>query len=127
MAEGFLKNLSPILDVYSAGTRAEGKVNPFAVKAMSEIGIDISGQRSESISDYLDKSFDYVITVCDGAKESCPVFSGNVKHKLHIGFDDPADAKGPEAEVMPVYRRVRDEIREAFNSFYQEITKGESL
>lgn len=121
MAEGFLKNLGPELQVYSAGTKAEGKVNPYAIKAMDELGIDISTQQSETVDKYLDKAFDYVITVCDGAKESCPVFLGEVKHRLHIGFDDPAAEKGSEEEVMPVYRRVRDEIKNEFTNFYHKI------
>lgn len=124
MAEGFLKSFGHELDVYSAGTRAEGKVNPFAVNAMAEIGIDISGQQAESVDKYANMNFDYVITVCDGAKESCPVFTGYVKHRMHIGFDDPAAARGSEAEVMPVYRRVRDEIKEEFFNLYQKITKS---
>lgn len=121
MAEGFLKNFGPELEVYSAGTNAEGMVNPLAVKAMAEIGIDISTQQSESISKYLETGFDYVITVCDGAKERCPIFLGEVKHRIHIGFDDPAAEKGSEEEVMPVYRRVRDEIKNEFSNFYQKI------
>lgn len=119
MAEGFLKSFDTSLEVYSAGTVAEGKVNPYAVKAMNEIGVDIAGQPSESISKYLGENFDYVITVCDGAKESCPVFTGNVKNNLHMGFEDPAKAFGSEGEVMPVYRKVRDQIRDQFNEFYQ--------
>lgn len=118
MAEGFLKSFDANLKVFSAGTRAEGKVNPFAVKAMAELGIDISRQKPESVDKYLAASFDYVITVCDGAKEICPVFTGDVKHTLHIGFDDPADAKGTEDEVMPVYREIRDQIKERFYEFY---------
>ena len=121
MAEGILKNIGPELQVFSAGTKAEGKVNPYAVKAMAELGIDIATQESDSIDKYLDKAFDYVITVCDGAKESCPVFLGDVKNRIHIGFDDPADAKGSEEEVMPVYRRVRDEIKNEFTNFYNKI------
>jgi arsenate reductase len=121
MAEGFLRSYGPELDVYSAGTMAEGKVNPFAVKAMGEEGIDISSQTSDSIDKYVDEAFDHVVTVCDGAKESCPVFTGDVKNRLHIGFDDPAVAKGSEAEVMPVYRRVRDEIKIEFLNFYNNL------
>jgi len=118
MAEGFLKSLDSNLEVFSAGTAAEEKVNPYAVKVMAEKGIDISGQQPESVDNYIDESFDYVITVCDGAKEVCPVFTGNVKNRLHIGFEDPAKARGTEEEVLPVYRKVRDEIDEAFNEFY---------
>ena len=123
MAEGYLKSLDKNLEVYSAGTKPAERVNPFAVKAMKEIGLDISSGIPESVEKYLDQSFDYVITVCYNAKETCPVFMGNVKHRLHIGFDDPADAAGTEEEVMPVYRRVRDEIRKEFLKFYNENLK----
>ncbi len=120
MAEGFLKSFDENLEVYSAGTKPAEKVNPFAVKAMKEIGIDISIGIAENVDKYLSQSFDYVITVCDNAKETCPVFMGNVKHHLHIGFDDPADTVGSEEEVMPVYRRVRDEIKRDFYEFYKK-------
>lgn len=119
MAEGFLKSFDPDLDVYSAGTIAEGKVNPHAVKAMEEIGIDVKGQTPESVTKYINHDFDYVITVCDGAKEICPVFSGKVLNRLHMGFEDPAKAKGTEEEVMPVYRKVRDQIKDQFFEFYK--------
>lgn len=118
MAEGFLKSLDKNLQVFSAGTKPSDKINPFAIKAMKEIGIDISNGIPENVEKYLSQSFDYVITVCDNAKETCPVFMGDVKHRLHIGFDDPADAVGTEEEVMPVYRRVRDEIKKDFYEFY---------
>jgi arsenate reductase len=121
MAEGFLKSFDPELEVYSAGTKPAEKINPFAVKAMKEIGIDISNGVAEDVDKYLSQSFDYVITVCDNAKETCPVFIGDVKHRLHIGFDDPAEAVGTEEEVMPVYRRVRDEIKEKFEEFVQKL------
>jgi len=120
MAERFLKSFDKNLEVYSAGTKPAEKVNPFAVKAMKEVGIDISNGIAEDVDKYLTQSFDYVITVCDNAKETCPVFMGNVKHRLHIGFDDPADAVGTEDEVMPVYRRVRDEIKRDFQLFYEK-------
>ena len=119
MAEGFLKSLDKNLGVYSAGTKPADKVNPYAVKAMQEIGIDISNGIPENVDKYINQSFDYVITVCDNAKETCPIFAGKVKKQLHIGFDDPADAIGTEEEVMPVYRRVRDEIRNSFYEFYK--------
>ena len=120
MAEGFLKSFNIQLEVSSAGTKPADKVNPYAVKVMKEIGIDISAGIAEDVEKYITHSFDYVITVCDNAKESCPVFSGDVKVQLHIPFDDPADANGTEEEVMPVYRRVRDEIKENFTNFYKE-------
>jgi arsenate reductase len=120
MAEGFLKSLDRNLEVFSAGTKPAEKVNPFAVKAMKEIGIDISRGIPENVEKYIDQSFDFVITVCDNAKESCPVFLGDVKSRLHIGFDDPADAVGTEEEILPIYRRVRDEIRDQFSKFFKE-------
>jgi arsenate reductase (thioredoxin) len=123
MAEGFLKSFDNNLDVYSAGTKPAEKVNPFAVKVMKEIGIDISSGIAENADKFIEQSFDYVITVCDNAKESCPMFTGKVKNQIHIGFDDPADAVGTDEEIMPVYRRVRDEIREEFHKFYNERLK----
>ena len=124
MAEGFLKSFSSEIEVYSAGTAAEGKVNPYAVKAMQELGIDISGQKPEPVEKYLNRDFDYVVTVCDGAKEICPVFTGNVIHRLHIGFEDPALARGNEDDVMPVYRKVRYQIRKMFYEFHKDIAKS---
>ncbi len=121
MAEGFLKFFDKNLEVYSAGTKPADKVNPFAVKAMKEVGIDISQNYPKLVDQFLNDSFDYVITVCDNAKETCPVFIGDVKHHLHIGFDDPAEAVGTEEEVMPVYRRVRDEIKREFQKFVKLI------
>jgi len=118
MAEGFLKSFDANLDVYSAGTSAEEKVNPYAVKVMWELGIDIAGRKPEPVELFLNGSFDYVITVCDGAKEICPVFTGLVKHNVHIGFEDPAAARGTEKEVLPIYRNVRDQIKERFYKFY---------
>jgi arsenate reductase len=120
MAEGFLKSFDSKLQVYSAGTKPADSGNPFAIQAMSEVGIDISDGVPEDVEKYINRSFDYVITVCDNARESCPVFTGDVKAQLHIPFDDPADATGTEEEVMPVYRRVRDEIRERFHKFHIE-------
>ncbi|QQS36220.1 MAG: arsenate reductase ArsC [Ignavibacteriales bacterium] len=121
MAEGYLKNLDSELEVFSAGTKPASQVNKYAVKAMNEKGIDISGGVPEDVEKYLNHSFDYVVTVCDNAKETCPVFTGQVKHRVHIGFDDPADAVGREDEVMPVYRRVRDEIFFEFGKFYNNV------
>jgi len=120
MAEGYLKSFDTNLEVYSAGTKPAEKVNPFAVNAMKEIGIDISKAIAEDVGKYLSQSFNYVITVCDNVKQTCPVFTGKVEKQIHIGFDDPADADGTEEEVMSVYRRVRDEIREQFQKFYKE-------
>ena len=121
MAEGFLKSFDKTLEVHSAGTHPAAIVNPNAVKVMKEIGIDISHHIPELVDKYIDHEWDYVMTVCGGAKEVCPSFTGKVKQRLHIGFDDPADAIGSEEEVMAVYRRVRDEIREGFGEFYSKI------
>jgi arsenate reductase (thioredoxin) len=118
MAEGFLRSLDKSLEVSSAGTRPASKVNPNAVTVMKELGIDISHHIPERVDKYIDREWDYVITVCGGAKDECPYFSGKVNHRLHIGFDDPADAIGTEEEVLDVYRRVRDEIKAGFNDFY---------
>lgn len=118
MAEGFLRSFDPSLEVHSAGTVAERRVNPYAVMAMKETGIDISGHTPKPVSEFVDQPFDFVITVCDGAREVCPVFTGPVEYRLHIGFDDPAAARGAEEEIMPVYRRVRDQIKERFYELY---------
>ncbi len=126
MAEGFLKSFDKNLDVHSAGTRAAGVVHPWAIAVMHEVGIDISHARSKSIDQFLNEEFDYVITVCDNAKETCPVFTGKVKHRLHIGFDDPVEATGTEEYVVSEFRRVRDEIRERFYQFYRKEIRKES-
>lgn len=120
MAEGFLKSFDEELEVYSAGTKPADKVNPKAVQVMREIGIDISKGKPEDVAKYLDQPFDYVITVCDNAKETCPVFIGKVGKQLHIGFEDPADAIGTEEEILSEFRRIRDEIKRDFNKFYEE-------
>jgi len=121
MAEGFLKSFDKNLEVYSAGTRPEKKVNPRSIIVMNEVGIDISANKPDPVEKYLNSTFDYVITVCDGAKENCPMFSGDVKHHLHIGFEDPADAIGTDDEVLSVYRRIRDQIKNEFSEFYKRI------
>lgn len=118
MAEGFLKSFDSNLEVYSAGTKPASQINPYAVKAMNEIGIDISSQYPKDVNQFTNDSFDYVITVCDNAKEICPAFYGKVGERLHIGFEDPADATGTDEEVMKVYRKVRDEIKRDFYNFY---------
>jgi arsenate reductase len=95
------------------------RVNPNAVEVMKELGIDISRHYPKNVDGFVSLPFDYVITVCDRAKEVCPVFTGDVKHRLHIGFDDPAEAKGTKEEVLPVYKRVRDEIKKEFMKLYK--------
>jgi len=118
MAEGFLKSFDNSLIVYSAGTNPSTNVNPNAIKVMNEVGIDLSNNYPKSVDQFLNESFDYVITVCDNAKETCPLFIGKVKHHLHIGFEDPADAVGTNEEILTVFRKVRDEIKRDFYNFY---------
>ncbi len=120
MAHGFLQSFDSKLTVCSAGTQAAGHLNAGAVKTMHEVGIDISGHTSDQVEQYLDEEWDYVITVCGGANESCPQFTGNVKHRMHIGFDDPSHAVGSEEYVESEFRRVRDEIRERFYQLYND-------
>ncbi|MBN2892590.1 MAG: arsenate reductase ArsC [Bacteroidales bacterium] len=117
MAEGFLRKKYPDWDIFSAGTKAETVVNPFAVKVMQEVDISIEEQKPSQIAFFLDQSFDYVFTVCDEANEICPMFSGNVKKRLHIGFEDPAKAVGSEEKILPIYRNVRNQIIEYFDKF----------
>ena len=121
MAHGFLQSFSRNLEVHSAGTIPAERVNPKAIEVMKEVGIDLSGHRPKSVEIYLNDEWDYVITVCGGANESCPVFTGKVKHRLHIGFDDPSDAIGIDEYVMKEFRRVRDEIQMKFKEFANSI------
>lgn len=121
MAEGFLKSFDSNLTVESAGTEPATQVNPNAVKAMAELGIDISQNKPKLVDPFIKQEWDYVITVCDNAKETCPAFLGKVKHRLHIGFEDPAEATGTPDEVMAVFRKVRDEIKEKFSEFIKTI------
>ena len=120
MAHGFLQSFDENLNVCSAGTEASGKLNQKAVAVMKEVGIDISHHTSDSVEKYLNDEWDYVITVCGGATEACPAFLGKVKHRLHIGFDDPSHAVGTPEFIDSEYIRVRDEIKEGFFKFYSE-------
>jgi arsenate reductase len=117
MAEGFLRSFDPSLEVRSAGTRPAPHVHPLAIRVMREAGIDIASHVPKSVDRFIGEPFDYVITVCDNAKETCPVFTGRVVHRLHMGFDDPSDARGTDEEVLKEFRRVRDEIGAAFKRF----------
>jgi arsenate reductase len=116
MAEGWLRHLaSDRFEVFSAGTRPAG-LNPLAVEAMREVGIDISGHWSKHVSECFGQQFPFVITVCDAAAETCPVFPGAPK-KLHWNFVDPAAAQGTPEERMAIFRRVRDEIGTRIQEF----------
>lgn len=118
MAHGILTSLDPGLKVFSAGTKPAEKINPLAVEVMAEIGIDISANKPVDVNEYLAERWDYVITVCGGANESCPAFTGYVRHRLHIGFDDPSECEGSASFVKGEFRRVRNAIREKFSILY---------
>ncbi len=121
MAEAFLKSFDRNLEVYSAGTQPADRVHPKAVQVMKEAGIDISANKTKTVDRFLAQPFDYVITVCDNAKETCPFFTGRVEHRLHMGFEDPAEATGTEEEVLSVFRKVRDQIEKQFKTFLSNI------
>jgi arsenate reductase len=118
MTEGFLKSFDSRLEVYSAGTSPSSRVNPFAIRVMQEVGIDISDGRPKKVDTFLDEPFDYVITVCDDADKNCPYFRGKVGKRLHIGFPDPATATGTEEEILTVFRQSRDDIAAKFRKLY---------
>ncbi len=118
MAQGILQNLDASLNVCSAGVKPAQEVHPLGVKVMAEIGIDISKHFPKHVNQYLNEPWDFVITVCGGAKETCPAFFGAVGERLHIGFDDPDAFKGTEEEMLPEFRRVRDEIKMKMEEFY---------
>ena len=123
MAEGILRALNgEEYDVESAGVEPS-RVRPEAIAAMREIGIDISSHHSKSVDEFVGQHFDYVITVCDDADRNCPVFTGRVKHRLHIGFADPARATGSQEEVLAAFRTVRDQIQARFSQLYDSTAK----
>lgn len=117
MAEGLLRHYyGNEYKVQSAGTDPS-ELNPKAVQVMAEIGIDISQQHSKSVSEFQNETFDTVVTVCDNAKETCPLFLGNV-NRIHWSLTDPAEAKGDEEAVLAVFRKVRDQIREHIDNAF---------
>jgi arsenate reductase len=124
MAEGWARALKSVeIEPFSAGIEPKG-LHPLAVKVMSEAGVDISGQSSKHVRDLAGIPFDFVVTVCDSARESCPLFPGKTK-VVHRSFADPAAARGSEAEVLAVFRRVRDEIRDFVKSLPENLAEGE--
>jgi arsenate reductase len=124
MAHGFLQSFDKRLKVFSAGTDPASRVNPMAIDGMRKAGIDISRHMPKHVDSCLVEDWDYVITVCDKAKEACPVFSGKVRHMLHIGFDDPSLFKGSYVEVLNEYYSVRNEIRDEFYRLYETQLKN---
>ena len=123
MAHGFLQSFDSRISVCSAGTEASGRLNQKAVSVMNEIGIDISHHTSDSVDLFIKDEWDYVVTVCGGANENCPAFLGKVKHRLHIGFDDPSHAVGTVEFIHREFIRVRDEIKAGFFKLYEEEIK----
>lgn len=118
MAEGIINHfLGDKIVAFSAGTEASF-INPTAIEVMKEIGIDISKQQSKNLSVFDGQTFDYVITLCGSANETCPLYIGGTK-KTHIGFDDPAKAQGTKEKVLREFRRVRDEIKKKLTTFFQ--------
>jgi len=116
MAEGFLRHMAgDRFEVFSAGVKPT-QVNPLAIKAMAEAGVDISKHRSKSAMEFIGQQFDYVITVCDNAKQTCPVFPGKYE-KIHWDLEDPAEAQGDEEARLIFFRRIRDEIKSMVNNF----------
>ena len=116
MAEGLLRHLAGgRFEVYSAGTKPTS-VRPEAIAVLKEIGIDISGHRSKHVDEFATKAFDYVLTVCDNAAQSCPIYPGHA-HRMHHSFEDPASVSGSEEDRMAAFRRVRDAIRDYLVTF----------
>lgn len=118
MSHGFLQSFDKSMTVCSAGTEPAKQVNQTAVKVMKEVGIDISHHTPKMVDQYLKEEWDYVITVCDHANETCPAFFGKVTNRLHMGFEDPSHVTGSEEYILEEFRRVRDEIKLQFYSFY---------
>ncbi len=118
MAHGFLQSFDTNPIVRSAGTVPAEKINEKAVEVMKEAGIDISSHTPDSVNRYLSEEWDYLITVCDEANEVCPYFPGKVKHRLHMGFEDPSKVRGSDEFIKSEFRRIRDKIKEAFYKLY---------
>jgi arsenate reductase (thioredoxin) len=125
IAHGFLQSFDKNIEVHSAGTEPASRVNQTAVKVMNEVGVDISHHIPKLIDVYLKDEWDYVITVCDNAKETCPVFFGKVKYRLHMGFEDPSHTTGTNEHILSEFRRVRDEIKNSFYTLYATQIKSQ--
>lgn len=120
MGEGLLRAMAgDRIDVFSAGSKPS-VVNPYAIQAMEEIGIDISGHTSKSLDIYLDKQFDYVVTVCDNAAKNCPYFPGKA-NRIHWGLADPADVEGDDTEILAAFGKTRDQLKQHFTEWLAEM------
>lgn len=124
MVQGFLQSFDENITVCSAGTEPAKQVNQIAVKVMKEVGIDISHHIPKMVDQYLHDEWDYVITVCDHANETCPLFTGKVKNRLHIGFEDPSHATGTDEFILSEFYRIRDKIKNEFYKLYVEQIKS---
>lgn len=123
MAHGFLQSFDKRLQVFSAGTEPAARINSTAVKVMNEVGIDISSHTPKNVEQYLNNEWDYVITVCENANETCPVFPGKVRNRLHMGFEDPSKVKGSYTVIMNAFYDIRNEIRDEFYTLYESEIK----
>jgi arsenate reductase len=124
MAQGFLKSFNNRLEVHSAGTDPASQVSSKAVRVMEEAGIDLSQHIPVHVDKFLNDEWDYVITVCDNAKETCPVFTGKVINRLHMSFEDPSLITGTEEYVLNEFRRIRGKIKDRFLKFYKSKIKS---
>ncbi len=124
MAHGFLQSFDKGFEVHSAGTFPGKEVNKKAIEVMAEVGIDISNHYPKSVNRYLNDEWDYVITVCDDANETCPIFTGKVKHRLHMSYKDPSKITGSEEFITSEFRKVRDLIKREFQDFYEKNLKA---
>ena len=120
MAATFLNDFASNHSISSAGTEPGEQVNPYAIRVMQELGYDLRFNTPKHVENFIADSFDYVITVCDNANETCPVFVGEVKKRIHAGFEDPTEAGGSEEEILEKFRKVRDEIKDYFFAFYSQ-------
>ncbi len=123
MAHGFLQSFDKKLQVHSAGTEPAKHVNPTAVYVMKENGVDISNHIPEKVDKYINDEWDYVITVCDDANETCPLFLGKVRHRLHIGFEDPSKVKGTDEYILQEFFRICHQIKDEFYKLYNNQIK----
>lgn len=127
MAEAWLKQINPNLNVYSAGTSPANEVHPLAIKVMEENGIDISASMPKRVDEFIDKEWNYVITVCDDAKERCPYFTGEAKNFLHYSFEDPSKAEGDNEFILEEFRRISLEINHMFFFLNEKVFGQEGI
>ena len=127
MAEAWLKQINPSLSVYSAGTFPAKEIHPLAIRVMRENGIDISANKPKQVDEFLDKDWDYVISVCDNAKETCPCFTGDAKNFLHYSFEDPSKAEGEKEFIWEEFRRISLEINHIFFFLNEKVFGKEGI